>query len=71
MDSVQILIRKQGSSERYALQLPIDLNDTIGDISEKVSKKIGLSTNFMKIIFCGRRLDDGMSVKELKLGPQT
>lgn len=72
MNAVQILIRRQGSSERYNLQLPIDSDDTIKDVSEKVAKKIGLSSSsFIKIIFCGRKLTDEILVRDLKLGPQT
>lgn len=72
MDAVQIFIRRPGSSsERQILQLPIDLNDTVGSIREKVSKKMGLNSGSMKIIFCGKRLVDEMSIKELRLGPQT
>lgn len=71
MDTVQLLIRKKGSTERHSLRLSIDPDDTVGDISEKVSERIGLSPEFMKIIFCGRRLNDNTTVRDLKLGPQT
>jgi phage host-nuclease inhibitor protein Gam len=73
MDScVQLLIRRQGSVERHSLQLPIDSNDTVGDISDKVAKKLEiLHPSTMKIIFCGRRLTNEMAVKDLRLGPQT
>jgi hypothetical protein len=72
MDAVQIFIRRPGiSAERQFLQLPIDANDTVGSIREKVSQTVGLSSGFMKIIFCGKKLEDETSLKELRLGPQT
>lgn len=71
MDIVQIFVRRPGNAERRIIQLPIDSGDTVENIKKKVADKLGLCSGFLKVVFCGRRLSDETSVKDLRLGPQT
>jgi hypothetical protein len=70
-NTLQIFLRKRGDPQRHVLQLPVEPDDTVQSVSEKISKKSGLSTESMRVIFCGKRLEDHLSIRELNLGPQT
>uniref|UniRef100_A0A1I7STH4 RBR-type E3 ubiquitin transferase n=1 Tax=Bursaphelenchus xylophilus TaxID=6326 RepID=A0A1I7STH4_BURXY len=70
MDSVLIIVRKQGDSRRQHLLINIDPDDTISCLKKKIRRHLD-SDEECNILFTGRRLDDAMKIRDLKLGPST
>lgn len=67
--SIQILI-SNGLAKQY-LCLNFDDKETIYSLKEKLSAKTGIEPNLMKVIFCGRQLEESINLFSLFLGPQT
>lgn len=69
LSAVELILRNKEITRRFMVDVAED--DTILNLKLKLSAKSGLDVNLMKIIFCGRQLDEYLRVNSLDLGLQT
>ena len=69
--AIQVSIRQRGNSRFQSLLVETDGTDTVETLKQKIGETIQLNVENMRIIFCGRRLDDNLLVSDLNLGAQT
>ncbi|KAI1725297.1 IBR domain, a half RING-finger domain-containing protein [Ditylenchus destructor] len=66
---IQLLLRDGPVPQAFIVDLIA--TDTIGSIKTKLAQQCGISTELMKIVFCGRCLNENTTVDSLFLGPLT
>ncbi|KAI6215106.1 hypothetical protein M3Y94_00346100 [Aphelenchoides besseyi] len=69
MNVVQILVREKGKC--FPTTIELEANDTVEQLTEKISQKIKLNRDQMRVIFCGQRLSGDSKISDLQLGSQT
>lgn len=76
---MQVLVAVRNRSKNHQelgnrtlnLVVDVDPEGTVGNIAEELSKKLGASDLYFKVILCGRVLDKDTVVGSLLLGPET
>ncbi|KJH45100.1 ubiquitin family protein [Dictyocaulus viviparus] len=71
MDELHVVVHNRMDHSKKSLCIPFSSNDTVKSIEEKISEKVGVPRNMLRVSFCGRALEETTFLQELHLGPTT
>lgn len=65
------MVHNRADHSRRSLSIPFNFNDTVRSFEEKISQKVGVPRHLLRVVLCGRVLEETTFVRELLLGPTT
>ncbi|KAK6743954.1 hypothetical protein RB195_010947 [Necator americanus] len=71
MDEIVVIVHDRTDHSKRSLSVPFHLSDTVRSLQERVSEKTGIARQQLKVVLCGRTLEESTFVRDLLLGPAT
>ncbi|WKY01186.1 hypothetical protein Q1695_015301 [Nippostrongylus brasiliensis] len=71
MEELAVVLHDRSNHSKRSFCVPISLTDTVKSVEEKISVKTGVPRQHLRVVLCGRALEESTLLKDLLLGPAT
>lgn len=71
MDELEVVVHNRSDHSKQSLSIPFTAHDTVRSVECKISTKLGVPREQLRIVMCGHALEETTNVKDLLLGPAT